>query len=241
MHTGGLGCHLALIALGHTSLALADQAISVGHAAIVLSQWLHLMACLALLHNIKGACMHMRLTFIHSSIHSFIHSFIQSYSEQAGSVSCPRARFTLAKRAEQQNCNHAAGVCNLVLHLAPDVTITSLEALTLRYEHFLCIAQEKGNMPEDIDRHKVYLVGGKGFLRQCDINWGFGNRPALLLGRQAVALVLRTLGVLAGLAVAVQAVLVHPIAREVLRWLDLATCPAVLQDIEWQSRQIMVL
>jgi len=39
----------------------------------------------------------------------------------------------------------------------------------------------------------------------------------------------------------VQAVLVHPIAREVLRWLDLATCPAVLQDIEWQSRQIMVL
>jgi len=233
MHTGGLGYHLALIALGHTSLALADQAISVGHAAIVLSQWLHLMACLALLHNIKGPCMHMRLTFIHP--------VIQSYSEQAGSVSCPRARFTLAKRAEQQNCNHAAGVCNLVLHLAPDVTITSLEALTLRYEHFLCIAQEKGNMPEDIDRHKVYLVGGKGFLRQCDINWGFGNRPALLLGRQAVALVLRTLGVLAGLAVAVQAVLVHPIAREVLRWLDLATCPAVLQDIEWQSRQIMVL
>ena len=136
MHTGGLGCHLALIALGHTSLALADQAISVGHAAIVLSQWLHLMACLALLHNIKGPCMHMRLTFIHP--------FIQSYSEQAGSVSCPRARFTLAKRAEQQNCNHAAGVCNLVLHLAPDVTITSLEALTLRYEHFLCNSSGKG-------------------------------------------------------------------------------------------------
>ncbi len=81
MHTGGLGCHLALIALGHTSLALADQAISVGHAAIVLSQWLHLMACLALLHNIKGACMHMRLTFIHSSIHSFIHSFNHTLSK----------------------------------------------------------------------------------------------------------------------------------------------------------------
>ena len=82
-------------------------------------------------------------------------------------------------------------------------------------------------------------MGGEGFLRQCDINRGFCNRPALLLGRQAVALVLRTLGVLAGLAVAVQAVLVHPIAREVLRRLDLATRPAVLQDIEWQTRLMM--
>jgi len=87
-------------------------------------------------------------------------------------------------------------------------------------------------MAEDIDRYKVYLVGGEGFLRQCDINRGVCNRPALLLGRQAVALVLRTLGVLAGLAIAVQAILVHPIAREVLRWLDLATRPAVLQNME---------
>ncbi len=74
MHTGGLGNHLALIALSHASLALADQAIPVGHAAIVLSQWLHLMARLALLQNIKGACMHMGLTFIHP--------FIDSYTEQ---------------------------------------------------------------------------------------------------------------------------------------------------------------
>ena len=95
-------------------------------------------------------------------------------------------------------------------------------------------------MPEDSDRDKVYLVGGEGFLRQCDINRGFCNRPALLLGRQAVALVLRTFGILAGLAIAVQAVLVHPIAREVLKWLDLATRPAVLQDIEQQSRQMML-
>lgn len=58
-------------------------------------------------------------------------------------------------------------------------------------------------MAEDIDRHKVYLMSGEGFLRQCDINRGFSHRPALLLGRQAVALVLRTLGVLAGLAIAV--------------------------------------
>ena len=94
-------------------------------------------------------------------------------------------------------------------------------------------------MPEDMDRHKVYLVGGEGVLRQCDISGGFSHRPALLLGRQAVALVLRTLGVLAGLAVAVQAVLVHPVAREVLRWLDLATRPAVLQDNQWRSRQMM--
>jgi len=64
MHTGGLGDYLALIALSHTSLALANQAIPVGHAAIVLSQWLHLMARLALLHNTKGSCMHMGLTFI---------------------------------------------------------------------------------------------------------------------------------------------------------------------------------
>ncbi len=95
-------------------------------------------------------------------------------------------------------------------------------------------------MAEDIDRYKVYLVGGEGFLRQCDINRGVCNRPALLLGRQAVALVLRTLGVLAGLAIAVQAILVHPIAREVLRWLDLATRPAVLQNMEQQSRQMML-
>ena len=96
-------------------------------------------------------------------------------------------------------------------------------------------------MAEDIDRPKVYLVGGEGFLRQCDVNRGFCIRPALLLGCQAVALVLRTLGVLAGLAIAVQAILVHPIAREVLRWLDLTTRPAVLQEIEWQSRQMMFL
>ncbi len=95
-------------------------------------------------------------------------------------------------------------------------------------------------MRQDIDRRKVYLVSGKGFLRQCDINRGFSNRPALLLGRQAVTLVLRTLGVLAGLAIAVQAILVHPIAREVLRWFDLATCPAVLQGNGWQSRQMML-
>ncbi len=109
MHTGGLGNHLALIALSHASLALADQAIPVGHAAIVLSQWLHLMARLALLQNIKGACMHMGLTFIHP--------FIDSYTEQTKSVSCSRARFTLAKRAEQQTCVHAAGVCKLMLML----------------------------------------------------------------------------------------------------------------------------
>ncbi len=57
MRTGGLANHLALIALSHASLALADQAIPVGHAAIVLGQWLHLMARLALL-QIKGSCMH---------------------------------------------------------------------------------------------------------------------------------------------------------------------------------------
>ena len=73
MHTESLEKHLALIALGHASLALADQAIPVGHAAIVLSQWLDLMARLALLHNIKGACMPMRLTLIDLPIHSFIH------------------------------------------------------------------------------------------------------------------------------------------------------------------------
>ena len=93
MHTGGLGDYLALIALSHTSLALANQAIPVGHAAIVLSQWLHLMARLALLHNTKGSCMHMGLTFIHP--------FNHLYTEQAKSVSCPRGRITLAKRAGQ--------------------------------------------------------------------------------------------------------------------------------------------
>ena len=46
MHALG---HLALIALGHAPLALADQPISVSHAAVVLSQWLHLVARLALL------------------------------------------------------------------------------------------------------------------------------------------------------------------------------------------------
>ena len=73
MHTRSLGKHLALIALGHASLALADQAIPVGHAAIVLSQWLDLMARLALLHNIKGGCMFMRLTFFDLPIHSSVH------------------------------------------------------------------------------------------------------------------------------------------------------------------------
>ena len=74
-----------------------------------------------------------------------------------------------------------------------------------------------------------HLVSGERLLREGDISRAVSNRPALLLGSQAVALVLRTLGVLAGLAVAVQAVLVHPVAREVLRWLHLATRPAVLQ------------
>lgn len=74
-----------------------------------------------------------------------------------------------------------------------------------------------------------HLVSGEVLLREGDISRAVSNRPALLLGSQAVALVLCTLGVLAGLAVAVQAVLVHPVAREVLRWLHLATRPAVLQ------------
>jgi len=171
MHTGGLRSHLALIALSHASLALADQAIPVGHAAIVLGQWLHLMARLALLQNIKGACMHMRLPFVHP--------FIDSYTEQTKSVSCPRACFTLAKRAEQQSCIHAAGVCNFVLHFAPDITITSLDTGSTSSGTI----QEQCNMHENMDRPKVYLVGGEGFLRQCDINRGFCNRPALLLGR----------------------------------------------------------
>lgn len=46
MHEVG---HLALIALSHAPLALADQTISVSYAAIVLSQWLHLVARLAFL------------------------------------------------------------------------------------------------------------------------------------------------------------------------------------------------
>ena len=58
---------------------------------------------------------------------------------------------------------------------------------------------------------ELYLVGAEGLIWHDDI-----SRPALLLGCQAVALVLRTLGVLAGLAVAVQAILVHPVARKVL-------------------------
>lgn len=80
VHTGGLKNHLALIALSHASFALADQAIPVGHAAIVLSQWLHLMACLALLQNIKGSCKHMGPTFIQASV--------DSYTEQAKAASC---------------------------------------------------------------------------------------------------------------------------------------------------------
>ncbi len=72
------------------------------------------------------------------------------------------------------------------------------------------------------------LVSGEGFLREGHISRA--EWLALLLGSQAVALILRTLGVLARLAVAVQAILVHPVAREVLGWLDLTTRPAVLQQ-----------
>ena len=82
-----------------------------------------------------------------------------------------------------------------------------------------------------------HLVSGEGLLREGDISRAVSNRPALLLGSQAVALVLRTLGVLAGLAVAVQAILVHPVAREVLRWLHLTTRPAVLQTQESANGQ----
>lgn len=57
---------------------------------------------------------------------------------------------------------------------------------------------------------------GKRLVREGNISRAVSHRLALLLGCQAVALVLRTLGVLAGLAVAVQAILVHPVARELL-------------------------
>ncbi len=72
-----------------------------------------------------------------------IHLFLHSYTEQAKPLSCPRACFTLARRAEQQNFKHAAAVYTLMLHVAPDETITSLETLTLRYEHFLCNSSGK--------------------------------------------------------------------------------------------------
>ena len=47
--------YLALIALCHALLTLADQSISVGHAAVVLHQGLHLMASLALLSSNRTA------------------------------------------------------------------------------------------------------------------------------------------------------------------------------------------
>lgn len=47
------------------------------------------------------------------------------------------------------------------------------------------------------------LVSVERLIRKGDISRGASHRPALLLGCQAVALVLRTLGVLAWLAVAV--------------------------------------
>lgn len=69
------------------------------------------------------------------------------------------------------------------------------------------------------DRHRhrcAHLVSVERLIRKSHISRAVSHRPALLLGCQAVALVLRTLGILAGLAVAVQAILVHPVSREVL-------------------------
>lgn len=62
----------------------------------------------------------------------------------------------------------------------------------------------------------AHLVSVERLIRKGHISRTVSHRPALLLGCQAVALVLRTLGVLAGLAVAVQAIFVHPVSREVL-------------------------
>ena len=64
------------------------------------------------------------------------------------------------------------------------------------------------------------------------------GRPAILLGCNAVLLILGTLGILAGLAVAMQTILVHPVAREVLSSLCLSTSSAMLQDI---AHEMLVL
>ena len=69
---------------------------------------------------------------------------------------------------------------------------------------------------DDLKSRHAHLVSVERLIRKGYISRAVSHRPALLLGCQAVALVLRTLGVLAGLAVAVQAVFVHPISREVL-------------------------
>ena len=68
----------------------------------------------------------------------------------------------------------------------------------------------------------------EGFIRKSNISRGVSDRP-ILLSSQAVALILRALGILTRLAVAMQTILVHPVAWEVLRWLDLTTCATVLQ------------
>lgn len=63
---------------------------------------------------------------------------------------------------------------------------------------------------------RLHLVSAVWLVWKGNISRAVGHRPALLLRCQAVALILRTFGILARLAVAVQAVLVHPVAREVL-------------------------
>ena len=68
---------------------------------------------------------------------------------------------------------------------------------------------------DSLESRDAHLVIER-LIRKGNISGGASRRPALLLGCQAVALVLRTLGVLAGLAVAVQPIFVHPVSREVL-------------------------
>lgn len=69
---------------------------------------------------------------------------------------------------------------------------------------------------DNLKSRDAHLVSVERLIRKSHISRGASHRPSLLLGCQAVALVLRTLGVLAGLAVAVQAIFVHSVPREVL-------------------------